>query len=33
VDWIDVAQDREKWQAVVNAAMKFLLPYNMHGIP
>jgi hypothetical protein len=21
VDWIDLAQDREKWRAVVNAAM------------
>jgi len=23
VDWIDVAQDRDKWQALVNAAITF----------
>jgi hypothetical protein len=22
-DWIDVAQDRERWRALVNAAMNF----------
>jgi len=25
-DWINLAQDRDKWQAVVNAVMKLLLP-------
>jgi hypothetical protein len=28
VHWIDVAQDREKWHAVVNAVMNFMLPKN-----
>jgi hypothetical protein len=26
MDWIDVAQEMEKSQAVVNAAMNFLVP-------
>ena len=26
VDWIDVAQDRDKWQALVNAAMNLRVP-------
>jgi hypothetical protein len=26
VDWIDLAQDRNKWRAVVNPKMKFLAP-------
>jgi hypothetical protein len=25
-DWIDLAQDRERWWAVVNAAMNHRLP-------
>jgi hypothetical protein len=30
VEWIDVAQDRDRWRAVVNAVMKlrFLAPRN-----
>jgi hypothetical protein len=27
MDWIDVAQDREMWQAVVNAIINLRAPY------
>jgi hypothetical protein len=26
MDWIEVAQDRERWQALVNAVMKLRVP-------
>jgi hypothetical protein len=26
IDWIDVAQDRDQWRALVNTAMKLQLP-------
>jgi hypothetical protein len=26
VDWIDMAQDRDQWRALVNTAMNFRLP-------
>ena len=26
MDWIDVAQDRERWQALVNAVMNLQVP-------
>ena len=26
MDWIDLAQERDKWQALVNAVMNFQLP-------
>jgi hypothetical protein len=26
MDWIDLAQDRDRWQALVNAAMKLRVP-------
>jgi hypothetical protein len=28
VDWIDVAQDRDKWRAVVNMGMNLLVRQN-----
>jgi hypothetical protein len=28
VEWIDVAEDREKWQAVVNTVMSVRVPQN-----
>jgi len=27
MDWIDLAQDREKWRAIVNVVMKLRVPY------
>jgi hypothetical protein len=28
MDWIDPAQDRDKWRALVNTAMNLRVPYN-----
>jgi hypothetical protein len=28
MDWIDLAQDRDQWLALVNTAMKLRVPYN-----
>jgi hypothetical protein len=27
-DWITVASDRDRWQALVNAVMSLVVPYN-----
>jgi hypothetical protein len=28
MDWIDMAQDRDRWQALVNAVMNLQVPYK-----
>lgn len=32
VNWIHLAQDREKWQALASVVMNFLVPYNARDV-
>jgi hypothetical protein len=31
MDWIDIAQDRDKWQDVVNAEINLQVSYNVRN--
>jgi hypothetical protein len=32
VDWIDLAQDRDQWRALLNMVMNLPVPYNAENV-
>ena len=32
IDWIDLAQERDRWRTLVNAVMNIRAPQKKHGI-
>jgi len=32
MDWIDLAEDRDRWQAIMNAVMDLCVPQNVENL-